>query len=73
VTQLSLVRLTDGGRAELAAMEQTFAQALQTHFLDHLSPVSRNSSVVLAADGRWWLPSMTTPPAERIFQESDHQ
>jgi DNA-binding MarR family transcriptional regulator len=35
--RLSLVRLTDGGRAELAAMEQTFAEALQTHFLDHLS------------------------------------
>jgi DNA-binding MarR family transcriptional regulator len=35
--RLSLVRLTASGRAALAAMEQTFAQALQTHFLDHLS------------------------------------
>jgi DNA-binding MarR family transcriptional regulator len=34
--RLSLVRLTDGGRAELAAMEQTFAAALQEHFLAHL-------------------------------------
>jgi DNA-binding MarR family transcriptional regulator len=36
--RLSLVRLTDEGRTTLAAMEQTFAGALQTHFLDALSP-----------------------------------
>jgi DNA-binding MarR family transcriptional regulator len=36
--RLSLVRLTDPGRTTLAAMEQTFAGALQTHFLDVLSP-----------------------------------
>ncbi len=35
--RLSLVRLTPSGRKVLAAMEQTFAQALQQHFLDHLS------------------------------------
>src|SRR5438552_11474516 len=36
--RLSLVRLTAAGRETLAAMEQTFAHALQTHFLDPLSP-----------------------------------
>jgi len=36
--RLSLVRLTDTGRTTLAAMEQTFAGALQTHFLAVLSP-----------------------------------
>jgi DNA-binding MarR family transcriptional regulator len=35
--RLSLVRLTPSGRKALAAMEQTFALALQEHFLDHLS------------------------------------
>jgi DNA-binding MarR family transcriptional regulator len=35
--RLSLVRLTDAGRAELADMEGTFAEALQTHLLDALS------------------------------------
>jgi DNA-binding MarR family transcriptional regulator len=35
--RLSLVRLTDTGRTTLAAMEQTFAAALQTHLLDALS------------------------------------
>jgi DNA-binding MarR family transcriptional regulator len=35
--RLSLVRLTPSGRTELAAMQQTFAEALQTHFLAHLS------------------------------------
>jgi DNA-binding MarR family transcriptional regulator len=36
--RLSLVRLTAKGRHELATMESTFMRALQTHFLDQLSP-----------------------------------
>jgi DNA-binding MarR family transcriptional regulator len=36
--RLSLVRLTDAGRTELEAMDATFARALQTHFLDRLTP-----------------------------------
>ncbi len=35
--RLSLVRLTAKGRDQLAAMETTFTQALQAHFLDRLS------------------------------------
>jgi DNA-binding MarR family transcriptional regulator len=35
--RLSLVRLTDGGRAELEAMDATFERALEAHFLDRLS------------------------------------
>jgi DNA-binding MarR family transcriptional regulator len=35
--RLSLVRFTESGRAALATMEETFAGALQTHFLDPLS------------------------------------
>jgi DNA-binding MarR family transcriptional regulator len=35
--RLSLVRLTPSGRKELAAMQLTFADALQEHFLAHLS------------------------------------
>ena len=45
--RLSLVRLTDGGRAELAAMEQTFAGALQEHFLAHLSDAQLASLVAV--------------------------
>ncbi len=36
--RLSLVRLTDAGRAQLAEMEATFDEALATSFLDRLSP-----------------------------------
>ena len=36
--RLSLVQLTDAGRAELEAMDATFARALHTHFLDRLTP-----------------------------------
>lgn len=35
--RLSLVRLTDSGRAALADMKGTFAEALQTYFLDALT------------------------------------
>ena len=43
--RLSLVRLTPAGREALAAMEQTFADALQEHFLDHLSEAQLASLV----------------------------
>jgi DNA-binding MarR family transcriptional regulator len=35
--RLSLVRLTENGRSTLAAMEETFAETLQTQLLDELS------------------------------------
>src|SRR5205085_6188930 len=35
--RLSLIRLTPSGTKALAAMEQTFTDALQKHFLAHLS------------------------------------
>jgi len=43
--RLSLVRLTSSGRKALAAMEQTFADALQEHFLAHLSDAQLASLV----------------------------
>lgn len=36
--RLSLVRLTDSGRDQLAAMEVTFGEALAANFLDRLTP-----------------------------------
>lgn len=45
--RLSLAHLTDGGRAELVAMEQTFADALQEHFLAHLSDAQLASFVAV--------------------------
>jgi DNA-binding MarR family transcriptional regulator len=43
--RLSLVRLTSSGRKALAAMEQTFADALQEHLLAHLSDAQLASLV----------------------------
>jgi DNA-binding MarR family transcriptional regulator len=45
--RLSLLRLTDNGRTTLQAMEQTFAQALQTHFLNQLSSPQLNALVTI--------------------------
>lgn len=45
--RLSLVRLTDNGRTTLQAMQQTFAEALETHFLNPLSSSQLNSLVTI--------------------------
>lgn len=47
--RLSLVRLTDAGRDALEAMEGTFAEALQAHFLEKLDSCQLES---LGAIGR---------------------
>ena len=46
--RLSLVRVTDAGRAELAAAEATFASAVQEHFLDRVSPKQAQAIVDVA-------------------------
>ena len=45
--RLSLVRLTQGGRDTLDAMERTFGEALQTHFLDRLTPRQLDTLVAI--------------------------
>ena len=43
--RLSLVRLTPSGRQALASMQRTFADALEQHFLAHLSEAQLASLV----------------------------